>query len=155
MFHAPNDQMAFKHDRSIQTESGGGHNNLTSQPFASFEFLSGSAIESFAAEILSRTLNGFSDPPEQTHQPMHRYALTFAAIIRESYGGCGRVSKKEKGPRDFSGDRAVLLMVRQITCSKNPFRISSWPLPKSPMRKSALASGPPPRTAFAAMSPLI
>jgi hypothetical protein len=114
MFHAPHDQMAFKHDRSIQTESGGRHDNLTSQPFAGFEFLSGNAIESFAAEILRRTLNGFSsDPPEQTHPPMHRYPLAFAAIIREGYGGCGRVSKKEKGPRNFSGDRAVLLMVRQ------------------------------------------
>ena len=72
MFHAPDGHMALKHNRSIQTKSWGRHDNLTSEPFAGFDFYFGNAIESLAAEILRRTLKGFSsDPPEQAHRPMH------------------------------------------------------------------------------------
>ena len=96
MFHAPDGHMAFKHNRSIQTESCGRHDNLTSEPFAGFNFYSGNAIESFAAEILRHTLKGFcSDPPEHAHQPMHCYPPAITAIIREGCGGCGRVFEKE------------------------------------------------------------
>ncbi len=48
------------------------NNDLALQAFASFEPLSGDAIQSFAAEILCGAFNRkFAGLPEQTHRPMH------------------------------------------------------------------------------------
>ena len=83
LFYSPNGQLAFKHNRGFEAESGCWNDNLALQTHARFKRLAGDAIESFAAEIFGGALNRWSfGLAEQMHRPMHCYPRTFAAIAR-------------------------------------------------------------------------
>jgi hypothetical protein len=114
MFHSPHGHTAFKHNWSVQIKSGFRDHNFTSQPFAGFEFLSGNAVEAFAAEIFRRTINAFSPAfPEQAHPPMHCCSFATPAIIRKvgcrrrdhRLPGWGKASSVTGKPRYFWADR--------------------------------------------------
>jgi hypothetical protein len=61
IFNSLDCYVALKTDGGfLIAQSLGGQHNLASQPFARFETLLGDAVETLAAEILRRTLDGFS-----------------------------------------------------------------------------------------------
>jgi hypothetical protein len=87
VFHSLDRDMALQSEerfRRAQTLSR--NNNLALQAFASFESLSGDAIESFAAEIFRDAFNRLPFSPQQMHGPMQWYPRAFAAITREGHG---------------------------------------------------------------------
>ena len=57
LFYSPNGQLAFKHNRGFEAESGCRNDNLALQTHTRFKRLAGDAIESFAPEIFGGALN--------------------------------------------------------------------------------------------------
>src|SRR5258706_14697394 len=87
MFHSPDCDMALEsEERFRRAGTLPRDDNLALQAFASFEWLSRYAIESFAAEIFRGAFNRLPFLPEQTHGPMQCYTLAFAAITRRGHG---------------------------------------------------------------------
>jgi len=80
--------MALKRDWGLQAEvAPAGNNDHALQALTRFESLAGDAIESFAAEIFSYALDGWSSGlSEQTYPPMQWKPHTFAAITRWGHG---------------------------------------------------------------------